>query len=394
MSGVHSRFATIRLRFARVAGAAGLYVGLCHKAPPLTAPLDLPPSYARTVLVTGGCGYIGSHVAAALLAHTPWEVCLVDSLANSSADVREAIVEACAALVPNADERLSLLVADLREPGALDPAPHAEAIVHMAALKSVPASVADPVSYYDNNVRGLVNVLSWAQGTGCRAVVYSSSCSVYGDVAPQPGTHRSVVTEATPMGTPLSPYAHTKQLNESVLRLHPGARRMILRYFNPVGAHVSGLLGDRPDGSSVSSLAAALCKAASAKTPFTIHGDDYRTRDGTCVRDYVHVCDIAEAHVEALRWAMRKAEGPALDIVNLGSARGHTVSEAVEAFEAATGERLDVRVGPRRAGDIAAIENGSAKAERVLGWRAERSLNDMMASAWEWYVREGVGARV
>lgn len=347
-------------------------------------------SAAPTVLVTGGCGYIGAHVAVALLAATDWRVTLVDSLANSSADAVEAVIDSCGVDAPDAAARLSLTVADLREPDALDDLPAADAIVHMAALKSVPASVADPVSYYDNNVRGLVNVLAWAQATGCRSVVYSSSCSVYGDVSPARGSHRSVVTEATPMGTPLSPYAHTKQLNESVLRLYPEARRMILRYFNPVGAHDSGLLGDQPDGSGVSSLAAALCTAASAteaaganeRAPFTIHGHDYDTRDGTCVRDYVHVCDIAEAHVEALRWTLRASAGPALEVVNLGSARGHTVREAVTAFEAATGVALDARVGPRREGDIAAIENGSDKATRVLGWRATRGLEEMMASAW------------
>ena len=362
---------------------------------PLTAPHRLPPSPTPSVLVTGGCGYIGAHVAAALLTHTPWRVRLVDNFANSGPGVRDAIVAAVAAQAPDAEARLGLHACDLRDPATLDALPPVDAVVHMAALKSVPASVADPVSYYDNNLRGLVNVLSWAQRRDCGAVVYSSSCSVYGDVAAAAGPDpaRRTVTEATPMGTPLSPYAHTKQLNESILRLYPGARRMILRYFNPVGAHASGLLGDRPDGSAVSSLAAALCRAAAAETPFTIHGDDYDTRDGTCVRDYVHVCDIAEAHVEALRWAMRAEDGPALDVVNLGSAEGHTVREAVAAFERATGETLDVRTGPRRPGDIAAIENGSRKALRTLGWAPKRTLDEMMASAWAWHERL-VGAEV
>ena len=355
----------------------------------MTASFPLPDAPAPTVLVTGGCGYIGSHVAAALLTRTRWHVCLVDSFVNSGPGVAADI--ASAAGVPDAEARLTLLEADLRDPDALRDAPAAAAIVHMAALKSVPASVADPVSYYDNNLRGLINVLAWARARGCRGVVYSSSCSVYGDVAPASadGGGACVVTEDTPMGAPLSPYAHTKQLNESVLRLYPEARRMVLRYFNPVGAHASGLLGDAPDGSSVSSLAAALCRAAAEQAPFTIHGDDYDTRDGTCVRDYVHVCDIAEAHVEALRWALRQNEGAALETVNLGSAEGHTVTEAVTAFETATGECLDVRIGPRREGDIAAIENGSDKAARVLGWKPSRSLREMMASAWAWQVSRG-----
>ena len=337
--------------------------------------------------MTGGCGYIGAHVAAALLSQTPWRVRLVDNFANSAPEVRDAIVASVADFVPGADARLSLHRADLRTPGALDALPPVDAVVHMAALKSVPASLADPVSYYDNNLRGLINVLSWAQRRSCRGVVYSSSCSIYGDVsaAHSPDPARRTVTEATPMGAPLSPYAHTKQLNESILRLYPEARRMILRYFNPVGAHRSGLLGDRPDGSAVSSLAAALCRAAAAETAFTIHGDDYETRDGTCVRDYVHVCDIAEAHVEALRWAMRAEDGPALDVVNLGSAEGHTVREALAAFERASGQTLEVRIGPRRPGDIAAIENGSGKALRTLGWTPVRTLDQMMDSAWRWH---------
>ncbi len=331
----------------------------------------MPPP-AR-VLVTGGCGYIGSHAVAELLRHTDAEVVVVDDLSNSRAGAVEAIARA-------GGRDFAFHAFDLCDGGGFrqNLLPHGrfDAVLHFAARKSVPESVADPVGYYETNVGGMIGLLAWARDAGVRAFVFSSSCIVYGDGAPLP------VSEAAGFGAVRSPYGHTKQLGERLLALVPEMRCMALRYFNPAGADASGLLGDAGT-SDYAGLTRVLCRAAIDGKPVKIFGDDYPTPDGTCVRDYVHVSDVAEAHVAALAWALRD-EPPALEFVNLGSERGYSVREAIAAFERATGEELQVEVAPRREGDLAASYGDCRKAEVVLGWRARRGLEEVMGSAWRY----------
>ena len=326
------------------------------------------------VLVTGGCGYIGSHAVAEVLRHTRAEVVVVDDLSNSPREVVDALAEA-------GGRGLRFHGVDICDGAGLRRALRGydgfDAVLHFAARKSVPESLADPLGYYANNVGGMIELLDYARGAGVRAFVFSSSCIVYGDAAALP------VCETAPPGAPRSPYGHTKQLGEQLLRLAPGMRRIGLRYFNPAGADNSGLLGDRGEG-TYAGLAKVLCRAAQTGAPVRVFGADYPTPDGTCVRDYVHVSDIAEAHVAALAWALEPGAAPALEFVNLGSERGYSVREAIAAFEHATGERLAVEDAPRRPGDLAASYGDCAKARRLLGWRARRSLPEIMESAWAW----------
>ena len=324
----------------------------------------------KIVVVTGGCGYIGSHAAAELLRRTRHRVVLVDNLSRG----RRATVGRIAAAAGRPAE---FARADLRDPldlrRALAHLDRVDAVLHLAALKSVPESVARPGDYYANNVGGMVNLLAWMRERGCRRVVYSSSCAVYGEVPAGGGP----VDEEQPPGPPASPYAHTKQLGERLLALAPDLRAVALRYFNPAGADDSGHLRD--DGGE--GLASVLCQAAARGLPVRVFGDDYPTPDGTCVRDYVHVVDVARAHVAALGWALGEAT-PAREVVNLGAGRGASVREAIAAFERASGIALDVRRAPRRPGDVAAIAADCSRAAALLGWRAERDLDAVMASAW------------
>ena len=331
---------------------------------------DIASPNQPVVVLTGGCGYIGSHSAAELLRRTGHRVVVVDNLARSRRGVADRIAAA-------AGRPAEFVRADLRDlDGLRQNLAHlrrVDAVLHFAALKSVPESLERPGDYYDNNVGGMINLLTWMRERGCGRLVFSSSCAVYGEVAPDAGP----VTEATPLGEPANPYAHTKQLGERLLALTPELRCAVLRYFNPAGADDSGLLGDEAG----EGLTSVLCRAGARGLPVRVFGDDYATRDGTCVRDYVHVVDIAAAHVDALSWVL-ESDVAAREVINLGAGRGATVREAIAAFERATGIDLDVRRAPRREGDVAAIYSDCARARQLLGWRAERGLTEVMASAW------------
>ncbi|MDR3046507.1 MAG: UDP-glucose 4-epimerase GalE, partial [Bacteroidales bacterium] len=260
--------------------------------------------------------------------------------------------------------------------------PDIEGIIHFAAYKSVPESVLKPLEYYHNNLESMENVLEACKTFKINNLIFSSSCSVYGEVATLP------VDEHTPIGDAFCPYAHTKQINEKMihffLNVNPQIKGLLLRYFNPVGNDMSGLNGElSPD--IPNNLMPILTQVGIGKMPtFTVFGTDYATRDGSCIRDYVHVLDIANAHIKALEYLMSENNTGNFDIFNLGSGTGISVLEMVHAFEKVTGIKLNYTIGDRRPGDIPAIYSNSTRAEKLLGWKCQYTLEDMISSAWKW----------
>lgn len=327
--------------------------------------------------MTGGAGYIGSHTIVELLASRDVDVVSIDNLSNSDGSAFRRIERITGRQVRNH-------AIDLCDDAALERVLAQEApftgVIHFAAFKSVPESMADPHKYYRNNVLSLLNILEAAVQHLIGNFIFSSSCSVYGNIERMP------VSEKTPLGRAESPYAHTKQVGERIVeeyaRAHAALNAISLRYFNPVGAHASGLLGEDPINPA-SSLVPVITRTAIGKMrEVTVFGTDYATRDGSCIRDYVHVSDIAAAHVLALARADRGPGG--VEVFNLGTGSGVSVLEAIAAFEEVSGTRLPHRLGPRRAGDVEAIWSDTALSARELGWTARRDLRTMMETAWKW----------
>lgn len=335
------------------------------------------------VLVTGGCGYIGSHTLVELLAAGLEPVCVDDNSRSG-----EGVLDGVARITGRRPKNHRVDLRDAERTDALF-AEHrdATAVIHFAAYKQAPESIREPLLYYDNNVNSLLNCLAAADRHGIPGFIFSSSCAVYGQPAELP------VTENAGFGEPENPYARTKQVGELILRdfaLRARTRLVALRYFNAAGAHASGEIGEEPWGEP-DNLVPRITRAAAGTLPgFVIHGEDYDTRDGTCVRDYVHVSDIARAHVLAL--AHLPQPGDPVLALNLGSGTGTTVLEAARAFERAAGRKLDRRVGPRRAGDAAAVYGDNRRAAEVLGWRPELGIDDIMRTAWQWEQRRSGGA--
>ncbi|MCU1379596.1 MAG: UDP-glucose 4-epimerase GalE [Acidimicrobiales bacterium] len=327
-----------------------------------------------TALVTGGAGYIGSHTCVVLL-EAGWDVVVVDNLSNSSeialARVRE--------LAPSGS--LSFHRVDLLDEPGLEAAfaeGPVDAVVHFAGLKAVGESVEQPLRYYENNVAGTVQLLKAMQRHGVRDLVFSSSCTVYGDPEEIP------VTESAPLGA-ANPYGRTKLYIEEMLRdvaaSEPGWRMTLLRYFNPVGAHPSGRIGEDPTGIPNNLMPYVMQVAVGRRDHVTIHGGDYPTPDGTGVRDYIHVVDLAAGHLAALQ-ALDHIDGAVP--VNLGTGNGYSVLDVVRAASAAVGREIRYEIGPRRPGDVAAVWADPRSARELLGWTASRSLDDMVADHWRW----------
>jgi UDP-glucose 4-epimerase len=332
------------------------------------------------VLVTGGCGYIGSHTLVELIA-AGYDPVSIDDNSRSGEGVLDGLERITARRVRN--HKVDLRNAPLT---AAVFAEHrdAAAVIHFAAYKTVPESVARPLLYYDNNINSLLNVLVGTEKYSIPYFIFSSSCSVYGNAKQLP------VTEETPFGEPECPYARTKQVGEHIVRDVARVSKtsfMSLRYFNPVGAHPSGEIGEVPYGEP-DNLVPRITRTAIGTLPeLVVHGNDYNTRDGTCIRDYVHVSDIARAHVLAINYLLESAiQGPsaAVQTLNLGSGAGTTVLEAITAFERTAGRRLDYRIGPRRTGDAEAVYSDNRKAEELLGWHPGRAIEEMMRTAWLW----------
>lgn len=333
----------------------------------------------ETILVTGGAGYIGSHTIVALTEMTGYNIVSVDNYTNSSAKTYDRIEQVTGKRVPFLKADLSIKEETEK---VFAQFPGITGVIHFAAFKSVPESVAHPEMYFRNNLDSLKHVIETGRKHQLRNVIFSSSCSVYGNIEQLP------VREDSPFSKAESPYAETKILGEQVMRdAFAGSTTMkgvSLRYFNPVGAHETGLLGELPN-QRPNNLVPVITQTAIGKIPsMSVFGSDYPTRDGTCIRDYIHVCDIAEAHVLAMKRLIEDAAAPAYDVFNLGSGNGVTVLEAIHAFEKISGKKLNYIMAGRRAGDVIAIYSDSSKAKNELGWSAHRSLDEMMASAWKW----------
>lgn len=346
----------------------------------------MPQSKKPHVLVTGGAGYIGSHTAVALheAGYTP---VLLDNLHNSNMEAVHGVRTLCGQDVPfhQLDVRdEEALTALFRNHAAMG---HAiEGILHFAAHKAVGESVDEPAMYASNNVGGLGSLLHVAKSFEVKHIVFSSSCTVYGEPEHVP------VDERTPFQDAESPYGWTKQASERVLRdhaaTHPGHRVALLRYFNPIGAHPSGVIGELPLGVPNNLIPFLTQAVAGIRGALTVFGGDYPTTDGTCIRDYLHVMDLAEAHVAALEWCFdQKGEAPVVRSFNLGTGRGASVLEVIQAFERATGEAVPYRMGARRSGDVVAIWADATRAKEELGWTAQRDLETSLADAWRWQQR-------
>ena len=327
----------------------------------------------KTILVTGGAGFIGSHTCVAL-AEAGYAPLVLDNLGNS--DLR--VLDRLARISGSAPR---FIEGDVRDRALLDrlfaEQPIA-GVIHFAGLKAVGDSVADPIGYYDNNVHGSFVLAAAMQAAGVRTLIFSSSATVYGE------PDRSPIPEDAPT-RPASPYGRSKLMVEEALgdlqRSDPSWRIALLRYFNPVGAHESGLIGEHPQGKP-NNLMPFVCQVAvGLRDKLAVHGGDYPTPDGTGVRDYVHVMDLAEGHVAALRHAEQQ---PGLVTLNLGTGQGASVLEVVKAFERASGRRIAYEIGPRRPGDVPAYWGDPALAQATLGWKARRSLDQMCADSWRW----------
>jgi UDP-glucose 4-epimerase len=349
---------------------------------PLRLPLFIGAAMSSlNILVTGGAGFIGSHTCVALV-EAGFTPLVVDNLCNADADAL-----ARAAQVAGRREPLAFWQGDVRDGALLDSifASHpVHAVVHFAGLKSVGESVAHPIGYYDCNVQGSLSLVAAMQRAGVHRLIFSSSATVYG----QP--ERSPVCETAAL-QPCSPYGQSKLFVERLLAdlAHADARWRIasLRYFNPAGAHPSGLLGERTSGAP-NNLLPVLCKvASSAGERLTVHGGDYPTPDGTCVRDYVHVMDVAEGHLAALRHLDAGAAGAST--FNLGVGRGTSVLELVEAFGRACGSGVRHAIGPRREGDAAAYWADVQRMRKATGWTARRTIADICCDAWRWQQNQG-----
>lgn len=326
------------------------------------------------ILVTGGAGYIGSHTTLALL-KAGYKVVVLDNLCNSSVESLRR-VEQMVGYTP------TFIQGDVRNGAFLQRifAEHSiDAVLHFAGLKAVGESVSHPLRYYDNNVHGSQVLLQVMAESSVFKFVFSSSATVYGEPAQMP------ISEACPVGLPTNPYGRSKLMVEDMLRdlviADPRWSIAILRYFNPVGAHESGLIGEDPNGIP-NNLLPYIAQVAIGKLPeLAVFGNDYPTSDGTGVRDYIHVVDLAEGHLLALE-ALKARTGA--HVWNLGTGQGYSVLEMVRAFELASGKSVPYRLAPRRPGDIATCYADPARAERELGWKARRGLDEMMRDAWRW----------
>ncbi|KAA6334824.1 UDP-glucose 4-epimerase [termite gut metagenome] len=333
------------------------------------------------ILVTGGIGYIGSHTVVELQ-NSGYEVVVVDNLSNSNADVVDSI-EKVSGIRP-AFEKLDCL--DYAGLDALFTRyPGIKAIIHFAASKAVGESVRKPLLYYRNNLVSLINLLELMPKHEVEGIVFSSSCTVYGQPDELP------VTEQAPIKKAESPYGNTKQINEEIIRdtITSGApiNAILLRYFNPIGAHPTALLGELPNGVPQNLIPFLTQTAIGIREKLNVFGNDYNTPDGSCIRDYINVVDLAEAHVIAIARILEKKRKERVEVFNIGTGRGLSVLELINAFEKATGVKLNYQIVDRRAGDIEKVWANPDYANSELGWRAKTNIEDTLRSAWDWQLK-------
>lgn len=339
----------------------------------------------QTILVTGGTGFIGSHTTVELI-EAGYDVVIIDNLSNSKIEVLDGI-EKITGVRPAFEQ------VDLRDKAATEAVfqkyPAIAGIIHFAASKAVGESVQLPLLYYRNNVVSLINLLELMPAYGVKGIIFSSSCTVYG----QPKPENLPVTEDAPHQKATSPYGNTKEINEQIIYdfIHSGAavKSIVLRYFNPIGAHPSALIGELPNGVPNNLIPYVTQTAMGIREQLTIFGNDYDTPDGTCIRDYIDIVDLARAHVAALHRLIEERGATPYEVFNVGTGRGVSVLELVRGFERANGLKLNYRFAPRRAGDITAIWADPTLANTLLGWRAERPLEETLRTAWQWQLHLG-----
>lgn len=332
------------------------------------------------ILVTGGCGYIGAHTIVDLI-ENGFDVISADNNSRSSETILDSVEKITGKAVKN--YKVDLCIYD-DTVAIFQENPDIVGIIHFAAYKSVGESVKKPMLYFENNLNSLINILKCADEFSVENFVFSSSCTVYGNPDKIP------VTEDTPMKAAESAYGATKQMGEQIVKeaVNSNANRAILlRYFNPVGAHPSALIGETPLGKP-ENLVPAITQTAIGKLPMMqVLGNDYPTRDGSCLRDYIHVCDIAHAHTLAFNYLIENKNESNCDVFNLGTGNGYTVLELIAEFEKASAVKLNYKIGPRRPGDVVAIYANNDKARSLLGWNPKYNLQEMMATAWKWELK-------
>jgi len=330
-----------------------------------------------SVLVSGGAGYIGSHTAVELIA-AGYDVVIVDNLSNSDIAAVEGVRRITGAEIPFVEVDCCDRTALRRVFETYD----FDSVIHFAASKAVGESVQKPLEYYTNNLTSFMNIIALMREFGRHNIVFSSSCTVYGEPDKQP------VTEQTPRKPATSPYGNTKQMSEDILRdsmkAFAGMKGIALRYFNPIGAHPSALIGELPRGVPQNLVPYVTQTAAGIRECLSVFGDDYPTPDGSCIRDYIDVTDLAKAHVAAIGRMVNGKSKSEYEVFNIGTGRGVSVLELVKGFERVNGVKLNYRIAPRRAGDIIAIWADPTLANTELGWKAERPLDETLASAWKW----------
>ena len=335
----------------------------------------------KTILITGGAGYIGSHTVVELLKNPEYDVIIVDNFSNSNPEIINRLYDLVKRPIKIYHRDCRDQMDDILSEHKVD------GIIHFAAYKAVGESVESPIQYYDNNINSLLNMLDTAKYFGIKNFVFSSSCSLYGNLKELPAT------EESPLSEPESPYAYTKLMGEQILKdfskVNPDFKIVSLRYFNPVGAHESGLIGESPINKP-NNILPVICNSAETGEEMMVFGGDYETRDGSCIRDYVHVSDIAEAHVKAFEYLIGD-NSLSYDVYNLGlgignrfEKKGLSVLEVINAFERVNDVKVNYKIGDRRSGDVVEIYSNSTKA-RKIGWKPTRTVDDMVSSAWKWH---------
>ena len=333
------------------------------------------------ILVTGGNGYIGSHTLIQLIRDGGFDVVSIDNLSRSARGTMDRIEKITGCRVKNYETDLCDLAATcavFEQEGTID------GVIHFAAYKCVPESVEKPLLYYRNNIGSLITLLEVMAEHEVSNIVFSSSCTVYG----QPDKDHLPVDETAPIQKALSPYGNTKQINEEIIcdaaHANAGLHATILRYFNPIGAHPSALIGELPNGVPQNLLPFVTQTAAGLRPELKVFGNDYNTPDGSCIRDYIYVVDLAKAHVKAVERMLKSKKRDQVEVFNLGTGNGLSVLELINDFEEATGVKIPYTIGGRREGDIEQVWAEPKKANEVLGWKADTPIREVLASAWKW----------
>ena len=332
----------------------------------------------KKILVTGGCGFIGSHTVVDLI-ENGFEVISADNLSNADGSALDGIERITGVRVQNYEIDLADRTASGR---IFEEHPDLSGIIHFAAFKAVGDSVEQPLEYFHNNLNSLLTMLHYCVEYQIGTFIFSSSCSVYGNSEELP------VTEQTPLRPAESPYARTKQIGEEMIRdfsrRYPQVNSVLLRYFNPAGAHPSVIIGESSRNAPTNLVPVITETAIGKRNSMTVFGDDYNTRDGSCVRDYIHVMDLADAHTKCLQYLLAGKNEHNCEVFNVGIGDGVTVLEAVKAFEEVSGQALNYELGPRRPGDVESIYADYGRAARQLGWEPKYSIRDIMDTAWRW----------